>query len=115
MNCLNVINNGSAYSVMFLSTSRSFLALRKTLENSIASHASKIFLRAGNNPVVLKNSAAHAEPLLIASIDNTLTPFHFSCELLPAYHITRTSKQGPCAFNLPEYLSVALQMIITLR
>ena len=30
----------------------------------------KIFLRAGNNPVVLKNSTEHAEPLFIALLDD---------------------------------------------
>ena len=33
-NCLNVINNGSACSVLFLSTTELFPALRKTLEHS---------------------------------------------------------------------------------
>ena len=61
-NCLNAINNGSACSVLFLSTPWLFPALRKTLEHSTAS-------RAGNNPVVLKNSTEHAEPLFIALID----------------------------------------------
>ena len=32
---------------------------------------SKIFLRAGNNPDVFKNSTEHAEPLLIALIDHS--------------------------------------------
>ena len=32
---------------------------------------SKIFLRAGNSPVVLNNSTDHAKPLFIALIDNT--------------------------------------------
>ena len=53
-NCLNGINNGSAYSVPFLNTTGLFPALGKTLEHST-----------GNNPVVLKNSTEHAEPLFI--------------------------------------------------
>ena len=40
-NCLNAINNGSACSVLFLSTPRLFPALRKTLEQSTASRALK--------------------------------------------------------------------------
>ena len=46
-NCLNAINNGSACSIP----------------------CSKTFLRAGNNPAVLKNSTEHAEPLFIALIE----------------------------------------------
>ena len=65
-NCLNAINNGSACLVLFLNTPGLFPALRKTLEHSTASRAPKIFLRAGNNPVVLINSTEHAEPLFIA-------------------------------------------------
>ena len=51
-NCLNIINNGSTWSVMFLSTSGLFPALRK-------------ILLVGNNPVVLKYSTGHAGPLFI--------------------------------------------------
>ena len=61
-NCLNAINNASACSVLFLRTPVLFPALRKTFSVS----CSKIFLRVGNNPVVLKNSTEHAEPLYIA-------------------------------------------------
>ena len=68
-NCLNTINNGSACSVLFLSTPELFPALRKTLEHSTASCAPKIFLHAGDNPVVLKNSTEHAEPLFIVLIE----------------------------------------------
>ena len=71
-NCLNVINNGSACSVLFLSTPGLFSALRKTLEDSTASRALKLFLHAGNNPVVLKNSTEHAEPLFIALVEYVL-------------------------------------------
>ena len=42
-NCLNAIDNGSACSVLFLSTPGLFPALRKTLEHSIASRAVKFF------------------------------------------------------------------------
>ena len=42
-NCLNAINNGSACSVLFLSTPGLFPALRKTLEHSTASRALKFF------------------------------------------------------------------------
>ena len=42
-NCLNAINNGSAYSVLFLNTPGLFPALRKTLEHSTASRALKFF------------------------------------------------------------------------
>ena len=46
-----------------------FLEHSRTYKNVGARDAvecSKIFLRAGNNPVMLKNSTEHAEPLLIA-------------------------------------------------
>ena len=65
-NCLNAINNVSACSVLFLSTPWLFPALRKTLESTACS---EIFLRAGNNPVVFKNSSEHAETLFIALMD----------------------------------------------
>ena len=42
-NCLNAINNGSACSVLFLSTPGLLPALRKTLEHSTASRALKFF------------------------------------------------------------------------
>ena len=42
-NCLNLINNGSSCSVLFLSTPGLFPALRKTLEYSTASRALKFF------------------------------------------------------------------------
>ena len=42
-NCLNAINNGSACSVLLLSTPGLFPALRKTLEHSTASRALKFF------------------------------------------------------------------------
>ena len=38
---------------------------------------SKIVLRAGNNPVVLKNSTEQADPLFIALIEHGITPFCF--------------------------------------
>ena len=60
-NCLNVINNGSVYSVLFLSTPGLFPALSST-----ASRALKNLQCAGSNPVVLKNSTENAEPLFIA-------------------------------------------------
>ena len=44
-----------------LSTPGLFPALRKASEHSTASRALNFFLRAGNNPVVLKNSTEHAE------------------------------------------------------
>ena len=75
-NCLNIINNGSACSELFLSTPGLFPALRKTLEHSTASRALIIFfLCAGNNPVVLKNSTEHAETLFIALADVMQTSF----------------------------------------
>ena len=52
----------AAFSVLFLSTPGLFPALRKTVEHSTP----KIFLCAGSNPVVLKNSTEHAESLFIA-------------------------------------------------
>ena len=36
---------------------------------------SKIFLRAGNNPVVLKNSTEHAQTLFIALFDKVSVEF----------------------------------------
>ena len=42
-NCQNAINNGSACSVLFLSTPGLFPALRKTLKHSTASRALKFF------------------------------------------------------------------------
>ena len=67
-NCLNVINNDAACTVLFLSTPGLFPVLRKILELSTASHALKFFLHAGINPVVLKNITEHAEPLFITSV-----------------------------------------------
>ena len=61
-NCLNIINNGSACSVLFLNTLGLFPALRKTLEHETLQK----FLRAGNNPVLLKNSTEYAKRLFIA-------------------------------------------------
>ena len=42
-NCLNAVSNGSACSVLFLSTPGLFPALSKTLEHSTASRALKFF------------------------------------------------------------------------
>ena len=67
-NCLNAIDNRSACSVLLLSTPGLFPALGKNRALGCVS-CSKIFLRAGNNPVVLKNSTEHAEPLFIALIE----------------------------------------------
>ena len=50
----------------------------------------KIFLRAGNNPVVLKNSTEHAEQLFIA-----LTKFVLTCRfyfILKCYHKAENEK-----------------------
>ena len=68
-NCLNVINNGSACSVLFLSTPGLFPALTKNIRALDCVSCSKIFLRAGNNCVMLKNSTEHAEPLFIALLE----------------------------------------------
>ena len=73
-NRLNAINNGSACSILFLSTTGLFPARRKILghetQNNFrardAVECSNVFLSAGNNPVVLKNSTELAEPLFIA-------------------------------------------------
>ena len=48
-------------------------ALRKTIRARDCVSCSQIFLRAGNNPVVLKNSTEHAEPLFIALMYFNLT------------------------------------------
>ena len=51
----------------------------KHLENIRAVHCvscSKIFLRAGNNPVVLKNSSEHAEPLFIGLLQSQTATCH---------------------------------------
>ena len=60
----------------FLSTPGLFPALRKASEHSTASRALNFFLRAGNNPVVLKNSTEHAEILFIALMAQQREP-HF--------------------------------------
>ena len=43
---------------------------------------SKIFLRAGNNPVVLENSTEHAEPLFIALTNDSETIYKESSQAL---------------------------------
>ena len=59
------INNGSACSVLFLSTTGLFPARRKILEHETQSSALTYFLSARNYPGVLKNSTEHTEPLFI--------------------------------------------------
>ena len=58
----NAINNVSTCSVLFLSMTGLFPARRKIL----VVECSDVFLNAGNNPGVLKNSTEHAETLFIA-------------------------------------------------
>ena len=60
---INAINNVSACSLLFLSTAGLFPARRKISEHAVDSN---VFLSAGNNPGVLKNSTEHAETLFIA-------------------------------------------------
>ena len=72
-NCLNAINNGSACSVLFLSTPGLFPALRKTLEHSTASRALKFFCVLETTLSSLKTvlSTEHAKPLFIALFEIT--------------------------------------------
>ena len=60
---INAINNVSACSLLFLSTTRLFPAGRKISEHAVDTN---VFLSAGNNPGVLKNSTELAETLFIA-------------------------------------------------
>ena len=62
----NAINNGSACSVLFLSTTGLFPARRKILEHETQWSVLMFFLSAGNNLGELKKSTEHAEPLFIA-------------------------------------------------
>ena len=61
---IKTINNGSAYSVLFLSTRGLFPVRRNILERETQSSVLTFSLSAGNNPEVLKNSPEHAEPSL---------------------------------------------------
>ena len=53
----------------FMIISGLFPALRKNVRALDCVSRSNIFLCAGNNPVVLKNSTDHVEPLFIALLD----------------------------------------------
>ena len=64
-NCLNVINDDSACSVLFLSTPGLFPALRKTLEHSNAPRALKFFCVL-ETILSCSKSTEHAESLFIA-------------------------------------------------
>ena len=91
-NCLNVINNCSACSVLFLSTPALsvlstvfehtlFLALRKTLDHSTASRALKFFCLLETTLSCSKNSSTeHAEALFIALLKSFLEMYLF-CRL----------------------------------
>ena len=64
---INVIINGSACSVLFLSMTALFSAYRNILEEkSLSSVVKNVLLRAENKPGVLQNSIEHAKPLFIA-------------------------------------------------
>ena len=72
-NCLNVINNGSTCSVLFLSTPGLFPALGKTLEYSTASRAPNFFCVLETTLSCSKQHAEHAEhaePLFIVALTN---------------------------------------------
>ena len=62
---INAINNVSACSVLFLSTTGLFPARRKKFGARDVVECSNVFLSAGNNPGVLSNSTVHAETLFI--------------------------------------------------
>ena len=57
------LNNSSACSALFLSTTGLFPNTQKNYGARDAVECSNIFLSAGNNPGVLQNSTEHAEPL----------------------------------------------------
>ena len=62
----NAINNVTACSVLFLSTTRLFPARRKILEHETQSSALMFFynVSAGSNPGMLKNSTEHTETFI---------------------------------------------------
>ena len=80
-NCLNAVNNGSACSVLFLSTPGLFPALRKkTLEHSTASRALKFFC-------VLKTSLSCSKTVL-STLNHCFLRYYISLHVI-IFHYTR--------------------------
>ena len=71
-NCLTVINNGSARSVLIKNTPGLFPAIRKTLEHTTAPSALNFFF-VMKTALSFSKSTECTEPLLIASIENVQT------------------------------------------
>ena len=66
---------------------------------------SKIFLRAGNSPVMLKNSTEHAETLFIALSDNVMFVGDFNSKL-QSFCCTKKNASGPMLKNIKKQLNL---------
>ena len=66
---------------------------------------SKIFLLAGNNPVVLKNSTEHAETLFIALFDHVMFVGDFNSKL-QSFCCTKKNASGPLLKNIKKQLNL---------